>query len=420
MSDGFSCPTTTNNSLSEHIDTSELNVFQLDELADIVDCEHKTAQIVDNSEFYSIRTSNILNGKIDFHNSNRISFQTYTEWTKRAIPKDGDIILAREAPVGEVGMIKKGYKTCLGQRTVLLSVKDARLNNYYLLYYLVNPIIKFELIARSTGSVVSHLNMKDIRAFEINIPPLPEQKAIATVLSSLDDKIDLLHRQNKTLEAMAETLFRQWFIEEAKEDWEESLLKNIVHHLKPGTNHQPKRIEFGIPFLNVRNLKNGFLDLSDVSYISDEEYRRVHKNWQPEINDVLISRIGTLGIVAMIEGRDIPLAVHYNMINVKAKLTTPQFLYFLFKSSYFQDLYALNIRQSVQEYVAIEDIENIKLKLPINKTDFLEKQDYFNKFHKKISNNESQIRVLEKLRDNLLPKLMSGEVRVSYEQQDAA
>ena len=80
----------------------------------------------------------------------------------------GDIILAREAPVGEVGIIKKGYNVCLGQRTVLLSVKNDSVDNYYLIYYLVNPVIKFELISRSTGSVVAHLNMKDIQAFEIS------------------------------------------------------------------------------------------------------------------------------------------------------------------------------------------------------------------------------------------------------------
>ncbi len=120
---------------------SEWKEYRLDEVADVVDCEHKTAPIVESGEYYSIRTSNILNGKIDFYGSNRVSFQTYQEWTKRAAPKEGDIILAREAPVGEVGMIKKGYKVCLGQRTVLLGVKNDDVDNYYLLYYLANPEI---------------------------------------------------------------------------------------------------------------------------------------------------------------------------------------------------------------------------------------------------------------------------------------
>jgi type I restriction enzyme S subunit len=164
------------------------------------------------------------------------------------------------------------------------------------------------------------------------------------VLSSLDDKIDLLHRQNKTLEALAETLFRQWFIEEADESWETYKLKELVKHVKPGTNFQPKRIEVGIPFINVRNLNNGFLDLTDTTKISKEEYLRVHKSWEPEENDVLISRIGTLGVVAVIQKCDLPVAVHYNMINLRAKLTSYQFLYFLVKSQLFsQPLNYINI-----------------------------------------------------------------------------
>lgn len=247
----------------------------------------------------------------------------------------------------------------------------------------------------------------------LNLPEnLTEQTAIASVLSSLDEKIDLLHRQNSTLEKMAETLFRQWFVEEAKVEWESYKLKDLVKHVKPGTNYQPKRIETGIPFLNVRNLSNGFLDLSDTTKISMEEYQRIHKNWQPEENDLLISRIGTLGIVAVIQRLDLPVAVHYNMINLKAKTTSYQFLYFLLKSSLFQEKYLSNIRQSVQEYVAIDDTENIEIALPIGLEEFKKQEPYFVELYNKIKSNQSQVRTLTSLRDNLLPKLMSGEVTV--------
>jgi len=188
-------------------------------------------------------------------------------------------------------------------------------------------------------------------------------------------KGDLLHRQNKTLEAMAETLFRQWFIEEAKEDWVNVQLKDIVKQIKPGTNYQPKRLDSGIPFLNVRNLQNGQINLQGISFISQEEYERVHKAWKPEEGDVLISRIGTLGIVAVLGKRDMPMAVHYNMLVLKPSLTNTAFLYFLLRSQYFQEAYSSKARQSVQEYVAVEDAESIELKLPLNDAAFANKQD---------------------------------------------
>ena len=228
----------------------------------------------------------------------------------------------------------------------------------------------------------------------------------------MDDKIDLLHQQNQTLEALAETLFRQWFIEKAKEDWPIYKFKDIVKHVKPGTNFQPKRVNNGIPFLNVKNLNNGFIDLQNNTFITQEEYERVHKNWKPEVGDVLISRIGTLGLVATILERDLPIAVHYNMINLKPKLIGTEFLYFFLKSNHFQEEYFSRARQSVQEYLAIEDVEEIEVKLPLEFESFTLKEQQFIEFYNKIKNNFIQIQTLTQLRDTLLPKLMSGEVRV--------
>jgi type I restriction enzyme S subunit len=330
--------------------------------------------------------------------------------TMTDLSKDGDT-LGYGAKIPRI----KNKKLLHNQRIGLVQILSEEIEKDFLYWLLRTSDYQGFIHGAATGTSVKHTSPTTIKQYKFLLPELPEQKAIAAVLSSLDDKIDLLHRQHKTLEAMAETLFKQWFVVEAREDWEEFKLKSIVHHVKPGTNYQPKRLENGIPFLNVRNLKNGFLDLSDVTYISEEEYIRVHKAWQPEENDVLISRIGTLGIVAVISKRDLPVAVHYNMINIKAKSTSYQFIYFILKSNYFRELYFSNIRQSVQEYVAIEDVENINLKLPINSHFFKEKEKTFNQLYSKISINESQIQTLETLRDTLLPKLMSGEVRVNLD-----
>ena len=307
----------------------------------------------------------------------------------------------------------------VNQHVAILRSNPEKLDHRFLKYSLLAS--KEELLILSEiGGTRNALTKGMIEDYEVSLPPLPEQKAIASVLSSLDDKIDLLHRQNKTLEAMAETLFRHWFIEEAKEDWLTVQVKDIVKQIKPGTNYQPKRLESGIPFLNVRNLKNGQIDLQGISFISQEEYERVHKAWKPEVGDVLISRIGTLGIVAVLGKRDMPMAVHYNMLVLKPNLTNTAFLYFLLRSQYFQDLYSSKARQSVQEYVAVEDAEAIELKLPLNNPEFVKKQEQFSDLFNKIRANIAQIQTLENLRDTLLPKLMSGEVRVQFQTEEVA
>jgi type I restriction enzyme S subunit len=116
-----------------------------------------------------------------------------------------------------------------------------------------------ELVSKKTGSGQQNLNGKIIKEIEIDLPPLPEQKAIASVLSSLDDKIDLLHRQNKTLEAMAETLFRQWFIEEAKEDWDEVTVSSLFE-VRDGTHDSPKQSPIGYPLVTSKHIGDGVLD----------------------------------------------------------------------------------------------------------------------------------------------------------------
>lgn len=333
--------------------------------------------------------------------------------------QNGDTLFARITPCLENGKIcqVKGLENKLGFGSTEFYVFRGKedISDTEFVYYLsrwndVRDHAEINLDGTSGRQRVPKASFDDLHLL---MPPLPEQKAIASVLSSLDDKIDLLHQQNQTLEALAETLFRQWFIEEAKEDWPIYKFKDIVKHVKPGTNFQPKRVNNGIPFLNVKNLNNGFIDLQNNTFISQEEYERVHKNWKPEVGDVLISRIGTLGLVATILERDLPIAVHYNMINLKPKLIGTEFLYFFLKSNHFQEEYFSRARQSVQEYLAIEDVEEIEVKLPLEFDDFELKEKQFIEFYNKIKNNFIQIQTLTQLRDTLLPKLMSGAVSLS-------
>lgn len=362
--------------------------YTLSEIAEIVDCEHKTAPKDDFGEYRSIRTTDIFNGKLDIFNANRVSEETYYEWTKRAIPESGDIILAREAPVGEVGWIKEGYKVCLGQRTVLLKVTNSEISKRFLLYYLVNPETRYDFQSHSTGSVVAHLNVKDIRNFKLSVPSLPRQKAIAAVLSSLDDKIDLLHRQNKTLEAMAETLFRQWFIEEAKENWDECCLGHLAsfHNGK----QRPNEVLTGnIPIYGG----NGILGFSDIF-----NYQGV---------TIIIGRVGAYCGSLYIEYK--PIWISDNALVAKPLNNKySSFLYFLLKNLKLNEM----AEGSSHPLLTQTLLKSIPIILPNSDLidSFVIQAD---SWLKKVNFNKKQIHTLENLRNTLLPKLMSGKVRVA-------
>lgn len=392
---------------------SERKEYKLNEIASIIDCEHKTAPLVQSSDFISVRTSNIANGKIDFENCNRVSKETYEMWTQRMIPEEGDIILAREAPVGEVGLIPSGKKVCLGQRTVLIRINNSSVSSKFLLYYLVNRETKYELVSRSTGSVVEHLNVKDIREFEIKIPEsLSEQAAIAEVLSSLDDKIDLLHRQNKTLEQLAETLFRQWFVEEAEESWEIGTIDDVVS-MKGGTTPSTNESKFwdgNVHWTSPRDLSNTTsIFLFDTSRkITEEGLKQISSGLLP-IGTLLLSSRAPIGYLALTE---IPVAINQGYIAIICnKIVSNYYMYLWCKANMETIENAGN--GSVFQEISKSAFKTLEFQIPPK-----EKLSLFDEqvepIFQKIKSNTIQIRTLTQMRDTLLPKLMSGEVKINF------
>jgi type I restriction enzyme, S subunit len=181
----------------------------------IVDCEHKTAPTQENG-VPSIRTPNIGKGRLLLDGVYRVSDETYTEWTRRAEPQGGDLILAREAPAGNVAVIPDGMKVCLGQRTVLIRPKKSVFEPAYLAQLLLRQNSQRRLLAHSRGATVQHINMKDIRAFKIGaIPTLADQQRIVSQVNELfdtEDRLVSIYRQKLTaLDDLKKSLLHQAF-----------------------------------------------------------------------------------------------------------------------------------------------------------------------------------------------------------------
>lgn len=188
-------------------------MVQLNDICElIVDCEHKTAPIQETG-YPSIRTPNIGRGYFILDGVNRVSEDTYRSWSQRAIPKSGDLIMAREAPVGNVAMVPDGLSPCLGQRTLLIRPDRTKVDPRYLTYLLLGPQVQGTIHAKTNGATVPHLNMKDVRNLELpTIPELPEQRRIADFLSAYDELIENNLRRIRILEEMARSLYREWFV----------------------------------------------------------------------------------------------------------------------------------------------------------------------------------------------------------------
>jgi type I restriction enzyme S subunit len=262
----------------------------------------------------------------------------------------------------------------------------------------------------SGQSAQPNINFQEIKSIELNLPPLPEQLAIAALLSSLDDKIDLLHRQNKTLEEMAETLFRQWFVEEAGEDWEEKSLLDVVELVGGGTPKTsiPEYWDGQILWLSggdIASSHKSFVITSEKT-ITEEGLAKCSCKLLPKFATVISAR-GTVGKYALLSK---PMAYSQSNYGILPKIEDCFFFSYLLINHTVSELNA-SAYGSVFDTITTSTFRDVVVTVPSNIA--------INEFEKNVSGFFikklqclKQIQTLEKLRDNLLPKLMSGEVRV--------
>lgn len=195
--------------------SSDWKEYQISALCDlIVDCVNKTAPVVEyETPFKMIRTPNIRNGIVDTSTCRFVEKEVFEKWTRRASVNVGDVLLTREAPMGEIGMVKTNENLFLGQRVMQYRANPKVLNSSFLLYSFLSPFMQSQIFSHEgSGSVVSHIRVPDCLKFRIKIPPLSIQHQIAKILGDLDDKIALNTQINQTLEAMAQALFKSWFV----------------------------------------------------------------------------------------------------------------------------------------------------------------------------------------------------------------
>lgn len=320
----------------------------------------------------------------------------------------GTLCITIAANIAELGIL--GFDACFPD-SVLGFIPDTSKSDLDFVYYTLTHFQK-QLKHIGEGSVQDNINLGTFEDIEFPFPSLPEQKAIASVLSSLDDKIDLLHRQNKTLEAMAETLFRQWFIEEAKEDWEDKPLSSIATFTNglACQKYPPQPNEPKLPVLKIKDLTSGISDSSDWATANvDPKYIVNH-------GDVIFAWSASL-MVKIWFGETCVLNQH--LFNVTSD-EYPKWFFYQWCKYHLEEF--ISISQShatTMGHIKRKDLDEAIVKVP-SQSELQEMTSSFEPLMDKLITNLKQIQTLENLRDTLLPKLMSGEVRVQYQTEEVA
>lgn len=273
-------------------------------------------------------------------------------------------------------------------------------------FYFRSPRFRASVTSMASITTRASLNNEMMAALKIVVPPLNEQRSISSILMSLSHKIDLLHRQNATLEAMAEALFRQWFVVEAREEWETKALSEVADFLNglACQKYPPKNEVDKLPVLKIRELSSGMSENSDWA-ATDIKPEYIVRN-----GDVIFAWSASL-MVKIWDGPDCALNQHLFKVTSSQH---PKWFYYLWCKHHLNAFIAKAASHATtMGHIKRGDLDEAEVLVP-NKSDLISMTNQFNPLIDKIISNHKQIRTLTTLRDTLLPKLMSGEVRVNF------
>ena len=365
--------------------------------SEIVDCVNKTAPTSDVPTPYKmLRTSDIREGKINLENLNCVTKEVYEKWTRRGKLQKGDVIFTREAPLGEVGLVREEKNYFLGQRLVLFRANDKICDGRFLMYSLLWHDNKQAIISKGVGSTVAHLRVPECENIEIKAPDLDIQHRIADILSAYDDLIENNQKQIKLLEEATQRLYKEWFVdlhfpgyENTKivdgvpEGWRRGLLKELIS-VNYGKDHKKAPDDGNIPVYG----SGGLMRKCNKSLFSGEA--------------VLIPRKGSLNNIMYVD--ETFWTVDTMFYATMKQPHTAVFVYFFVKAF---DMYSMNIGAAVPS-MTTKILDAMDVVIPDKET--LEKFDKQAKVcFDKIKTLQRQNEQLRKARDLLLPKLMSGE-----------
>lgn len=434
--------------------SSDWQIVQIGSICEgIFDGPHATPQKTDKGPIF-LGISSLNRGRLDLSSTEHLSEEDFLRWTKRVTPREDDIVFSYETRLGEVAMIPAGLRCCLGRRMGLMRIDRRKALPKYVLYAYMSPAFQDVIRTRTIhGSTVDRLPLTEFGSFPIHLPSLDIQRAIASTLQLLDDRITLLRETNATLEIIAQALFKSWFVDfdpvrakvegtdpegmddataalfssnfvETKEgkipkDWAWQKIENVVEGIYDGPHATPPEAADGPVFLGIKNLTGTGLDLSEIRHIGEDDWAQWTRRIAPQARDIVFSYEATLGFFALIPPNlRCCLGRRLALIRPRACNGAAHFWFHQLTAAPFQRLLEKHtIHGATVNRIALKEFPSYPVLVPP-----LPLQIAFDSLAAplwaRIHENSSQAQVLASLRDALLPRLISGQLRLPQAQEE--
>jgi type I restriction enzyme, S subunit len=400
-----------------HTVTGEVHAMvALHELcSEIIDCPHSTPIWTDQGVVV-LRNQNIKQGRLDISEPSYTDETHFAQRTQRAIPSYGDLVITREAPMGDVCMIPASLRCCLGQRMVLLRLNPKVVEPAYLLYALQSTAVQNSIrVQGGTGSTVSNLRIPVLAGLQIPLPLFTEQKLIARALSDIDALIKALEgtigkKRHIKQGAMQELLsVKSGWIE--KKLGETAILKARIGWQGLTTDEYLDSGNFYL--VTGTEFKNGFIEWDKCHFVEEERYKQ-DKNIQLREEDILVTKDGTIGKVALVNFLEVPATLNSGVFVIRPLKDSfsPRFFYYLLRSSVFTEFLGQLSAGSTINHLYQKDFVNFIYQTPQS----LEEQEaiatILSDMDTEIATLEAKLTKTRQLKQGMMHELLTGRIRL--------
>jgi len=350
--------------------------------------------------------------------------------TMTDLSKDGDTL-------GYSARIPESKNRFLhNQRLGLVTTASKKADINFIYWLLRTDHYQKSVVNSCSGSTVKHTSPSKIKDYEFLLPPISQQKAIDKVLSSFDRKISNLRQQNETLEAIAQTLFKHWFVDfefpnedgkpykssggemvrselgELPVGWRVGTMADVIE-VRDGTHESPKQTDKGFHLITSKHLKKEGIDFESAYLISEFDYVEANKRSKVDTLDILLSMIGTVGLLYFVMEQEINFAIkNIGLFKSSKNQDYAEFIFLFLTSDYGSSYLRARLSGTTQSYVTLASLREMPLMIPDEIT-LLEFRKIIKSIFSKSYANRQQVQTLTKTRDRLLPKLMSGKLRIT-------
>lgn len=319
-----------------------------------------------NSEFYDskdvmfIKPDDLYIDRITMLNESKEYLSNKGAEHARILPQ-GSVLVTCIGIIGKVGILKQEMAAFNQQLNAIVPNKNI-VNEKYLAYKIWNDRKKLQLIANAP--VVPIINKRQFSDFQIEIPPIDYQLKVVDVLDKAQELIDKRKAQIEALDQLTQSVFLEMFGDPINTKWKTEKLSEITD-VRDGTHDSPKYIQKGYPLVTSKNIKDGEIDLTNVNYISEEDYEKINQRSKVDIGDIIMPMIGTIGnpVIVNVEPnfaiKNVALIKFYPdtcIINI--------YLKYLLDSHYLDFVLSKNRRGGTQKFLSLKNIRNMEIPVP--------------------------------------------------------